>query len=276
MVNKHNISALRNKLLRLAKKGRHVFLYGRDSVGKRDMIEKVGKDIFGNHKYINCRRKDGEDVYNTLTNKGAVGTLLNNNGSLFVDTLYCDPNKKEDSEYYNKLAKVINERKKEIDEYPSHYPDDTGVLYDVVLVKWLVVYSKEPDNFPYYFKQQFRMMSLEKEIEETVVIDEARNLLTFKGCDVKIADPQIKLLALLDRHKDEFVSKLMIDDELWNGSGAYERQIYDHMSKIVTAFVGLGFDKKIIKTKMIKTVKKRRPVVGGYIFNSDFISLDFR
>lgn len=276
MVNEHNISVLKNKLLRLAKRGRPVFLYGRDSFGRKNMIKDVVKGIFESNRYVGCRKKDGEDVYNALTNINEVGTLFNSNGSLFVDMLYCDPNKEEDSKYYNKLAKVIKVGSKEIDEYPSHYPDDVGVLYDVVLVKWLVVYSKEPDSFPSYFKRQFKMISLEKHIEETVVIDEARKLLTYKGYEAEIGSKQIELLGLLDRHKDELVSKLMIDDELWNGCGAYERQIYDHMSKIVTAFVGLGFDKEIIKTKMIKTVKKRRPSVGGYIFNSDFISLDFR
>jgi len=276
MANEHNISVLRNQLLRLAKKGRHVFLHGRDSIGRKNMIKGIVKDVFESNRYISCRSKDGEDVYNALTNMNEVGTLFNSNGSFFVDILYCDPKKKDDSEYYNKLAKLIKEGRREIDNYPSHYPDDVGVLYDVVLVKWLVVYSKEPDNFPSYFKRQFKMISLEKTIGETVVIDEARKLLTYKGYEAEIGFKQIQLLALLDRHKDEFVSKHMIDDELWNGCGAYERQIYDHMCKIVSAFVGLGFDKEIVKTKMIKTVKKRKPLVGGYIFNSDFISLDFR
>ena len=274
MVNEHNVSALRNKLIRLAKRGKPVFLYGVGCIDEEEAVEEIGKSIFKKHEHISCRKMNGEDVYNKLAN-GKVSALFKYTGSLFVDMLYCDPNDNNDLKYYNKLAKIIKNGSIEMEEneFPPEYdfddisknPDAYASFCHRVTVKWLVVYSKEPNNIPSYFKRQFKMFSLEKYLEETVVIDEARNLLTFKGGEVKIADPQIKLLALLDRHKDKFVSKLMINDELWKGSGAYEQQIYDHISKIVTAFVGLGFDKETIKTKMIKTVKKRNPSVGGYI-----------
>ena len=261
MGDEHDISAIKKKLLGLAKRGKPVFLYGRDSIGRRSMIGKIVKDLFETNRYLNCRKEDGEDIYNKITNKKVRGTLFRNNVSLFVDTMYCDPNNNEDAKYYNKLAKIIKNGSIEMeeDEYPSHYPDDVGVLYDYVTVKWLVVYSREPDNFPPYFKRQFRMFSLGDDTEKESVrfewdIAGTRDVSCNGEYIAKLSPLQFNLFECLYKKPGEDVKTKDLE-KCWDERPEYEGFLSDAISKL--------------NEKLMVGLQKRHIEIGKYAIGSE-------
>lgn len=140
---KQDLSDIEKNLLECAKKGKHVFLYGKSSIKRKAMVRNIGKEVFKKRKFIGREKMDGEDVYMELTNSHD-GVLLEHKGLLFVNNLYCDPKSETDFENYIKLAKFIR---------------DIGIT-----VQWLVVYASNRKCFPDIFKRQFEMISLKSEV----------------------------------------------------------------------------------------------------------------
>jgi len=216
MEDEKEMSIAEYQLLECAKKRRHVFLYGKNSMGRTSMVENISKEIFSKHKYVNCQNMDGKDVYYKLTNL-LIGLLISNDGSLFVDNLSIDPNDNEDFIYYKKLAKDIKEWETETHESKDDEDNEEWIIerpreligspYVPFNVQWLVVYSKEPNNFPDYFTRQFTMISLESESDavKTIEVDSIRKLLKFNKKEVELEPKQIQLYELLYEHKDEVV-----------------------------------------------------------------------
>jgi hypothetical protein len=176
---KQDLSAIENKLSECARKGKSVFLYGKDSADRKIIVKEISKSIFNKRKIINCQRMDGEDVYKKLTNSHD-GVLLKHAGSLFANNLHCDSRSKEDFKYYKKLTKFIREC--DID------------------VKWFVVYASNRKYFPPYFKRQFKMISLDRKGEKP------------KGKNIKQIDsgeklPKSQEYIRLDDNDDMFYAK---------------------------------------------------------------------
>ena len=55
----------------------------------------------------------------------------------------------------------------------------------VLLLRWVVVDASNRKNFPDLFKRQFKMVSLESEVEKTIGIDRDRKLLKHKEKEKK-------------------------------------------------------------------------------------------
>jgi DNA-binding winged helix-turn-helix (wHTH) protein len=81
---------------------------------------------------------------------------------------------------------------------------------------------------------------------------------------------------LYDR-KNIHVTREDIFNHLWDSRNVYDDQITDHVSRLVGAFVNLGFEKTVVKKGIIKTVKKsnQNANLGGYIFYSKLVLLDY-
>ncbi len=150
---KQDLSTIEMKLLKYAEEGKSVFLYGKNSIELKALVRNIGKDIFKKRRFINCRKMDGEEIYEKLTNSDN-GVLLKYEGLLFLNNLYCESKTEEDFNYYNKLTKFIRK-------------------YDVA-VKWLVVYALNRKNFPLYFRKQFKVISLENTTKEKAVKEKNR------------------------------------------------------------------------------------------------------
>ncbi|MHC4269352.1 MAG: hypothetical protein ACYSTS_12900 [Planctomycetota bacterium] len=77
-------------------------------------------------------------------------------GLLFVDRLKCTPNDPKDEEWYSRLGKLIEERKR--------WNCDSG--------DWLVAYTRNPYPFPDVFKDPFELVPLDGEEAVIVTVSE--------------------------------------------------------------------------------------------------------
>jgi len=178
----NELSVIENELLACARKGRPVFLYGKNSIDRKSMVGEVAKETSSHFKYIDCSRMSGNDVYDNLAKSRILFGWV---GLLFVDNLICE-DCEDDTESYRKLAKIIMSRRREIDDYKleegDNYEDcrivDDPRAYDHILLRLLVVYSEEYESFPNYFTRQFTRISLENKSksEETAEIESVVSL----------------------------------------------------------------------------------------------------
>jgi len=266
---------IKKNLLRLAKEGKPVFLHGKDSIDRKTMVEEVAKEISSHSIYIDCSSMSGNDVYDNLAKPGI---LFGWAGLLFVDNLICEDHD-GDTEFYRKLAKIIMNRKKEVDEdelEEDDYEDcriaEDPRLYHYIHLKLLVVYSEEYDRFPKYFQRQFENISLECESEPigSIEIDEERNSLKFNGKVVELEPRQIELFKFLFEHKDKVKSRYDISKKLWpeyhktNGYGFPANDILEQQVHKLRN----GLDELGIKREIIETHKKTQLFLGGYEFHS--------
>lgn len=234
---------IKKNLLRLAKEGKPVFLHGKDSIDRKTMVEEVAKEISSHSIYIDCSSMSGNDVYDNLAKPGI---LFGWAGLLFVDNLICEDHD-GDTEFYRKLAKIIMNRKKEVDEdelEEDDYEDcriaEDPRLYHYIHLKLLVVYSEEYDRFPKYFQRQFENISLECESEHVGSQDQVAaafggfNKITFNG-----------------NHNIDVVPIVISDKKLQN-----------FQSHLMLFFTGFQRNASEVEEKKIKQIKKKKAILG--------------
>ena len=251
---KQDMSAIENKLLECAKTGKRVFLYGKGLASRKKMFRNISNEKSMKPNIIDFKEKDGEKVFKKLTDSFN-GVSLKQTDSLFANNLYCDPNRKKDLNYYNKLADVIGES------------GDS--------VKWFVVYALNRKDFPPYFQRQFKWVSLKSEDEKIIEVDRDRKLLKYDTKKKKLEPKQLELFDLLWENKGEVVRRKDIRKKLWadyenthDQISPAESQIDQHVSKLKKGLRELGFNNGIIST-----IKSKQLVDdGGYIFNSNLAS----
>ena len=132
---------------------------------------------------------------------GYNGYLCYRKGLLFADNLHCDKNSREDNDCYRKLAKIIN--------------DDDGIYRGVVeaieggkvnlpfselrkiaafdslviYADWLVIYAYNPHDFPQYFLDQLKLVSLDMhELKKGKVKETETNKITQSKTQRKLTD----------------------------------------------------------------------------------------
>jgi len=271
---------IRKKPLECERDGKPVFLYGKDSIDRKTMVEEVAKEISSRSKYIDCSSMSGNDVYDNLAKPRI---LFGWAGLLFVDNLICEDHE-DDTEAYRKLAKIIMKRKKEIDEDEleggDNYEDcrkaEDPKLYHHIYLKLLVVYSEKYESFPKYFQRQFEKILLECESEPIgpIEIDRKRQSLKFNNKVVELEPRQIELFEFLYEHKDKVKSRYDISKELWPEHhktsiyGFPDKDILDQqVHKLRKGLIKLGFKKEILET-----YKKTQLFEGGFEFHSKLTS----
>lgn len=292
------LTPLEKDLSECARNHKFVLLYGKDTIGRKELVYKVhkmaielnaqetaqaiedGKEMpeksspmgsllirsFINRNYVDCGAMNIEGICEEI-NKGITNTLISpydnpepqiydsypKDYRLFLDSDYlmcvrffdnlaCQH---EDFAGYSKLAKIIKEHKKSNSE---PLPDGTRRSKYV----WLVVYTYNFDSLPLYFREQFREISLEKQVTqdthvitfpitsgakvsdiEMVIIDEQTVRITFQDQSKLFNFAQ---MGFLDR-KTGNPNKLWVELALYEGgNGITDQKISERINDTLQAF----------------------------------------
>ncbi len=192
------------------------------------------------------RNTEDEQVYK--------GYLFQQKGSLFIDNIRCGPNSRQDKDCFLNLGKIIKDR----------------VLgYPYTTFNWLAVYTYNPNDFPDYFIEQFKPISLDVEVkEEEIEIDYVRKSLKYNNNAIGLQAKQIELFKFLWENRDEIVRRSDIDKVLWPETDDKEptspTQIDQQINKLRDGLEKLGFKREIIMTH-----KKDQLGKGAYEFHSN-------
>jgi hypothetical protein len=159
---------------------------------------------------------------NTLRSTGLVmpmGYLFLCKGLVFLDNLHCNSGDAEDSNHYRKIATVIHDRK-----WGSHTYDDTGIPLqgggtEQTRFDWLVAYARNPDDFPDYFIEQFKEISLSPEPKAEAI--QVHGIIKHRGRKTK------------NKKHNEFMSVLkdILSDDKNSSLGGYVIKVRSEMER---------------------------------------------
>ena len=155
---KHKLSPIEKELLECCKNHQPVLLYGDDEIGRNNLLQNVHKSTELTVKRVNLAGFGSSKIYNLLAYQFqgdpreatpsdyldeiifpyGEGCFYCCTGLLFLDNLICND---EYYPIYHKLAAHIHE--------------------GCTSYKWLVAYTDNPDCLPPYFKEQFKLVSID-------------------------------------------------------------------------------------------------------------------
>jgi|TARA_B100000315_G_C14573251_1_gene586699 DNA-binding winged helix-turn-helix (wHTH) protein len=189
--------------------------------------------------------------------------------TLFIDNLIC-----KDEEYSNAINKIV-----------AYIRRLKGVKQNTTLGTLIVGIGRTEDlkEIPQQFLDMFESkISLDEDSPREVGIDKVIIKVAEKSLNRRDIDKeasllpiQVRLLKFLYGKRNTHVTRDDILKQLWYGGNVYDDQVTDHVSKLVEAFVYLGFEKDVVKQKIIETVKQSSKRKGGYIFHNNLVLLDY-
>ena len=191
--------------------------------------------------------------------------------TLFIDNLIC-----KDEEYSNAINKIV-----------AYIRRLKGVKQNTTFGTLIVGVGRSEDLkeiSPDFLDMFESKISLEDDNQQMPGVDKAiikveNNYLKRRdiGKEKKLSPIQIKLLKLLYKNRNRPVTREDIYESLWKDANVYDDQTTDHISKLVDAFVEMGFKKNVVKKEIIVTVKKSSKSAnkGGYIFHNNLVILDY-
>lgn len=265
----NELSVIEKELLACAKDGEPVMLHGKCIIDIESMVKKISNIIFEDEPDNICRSTMcGEETYNVLANENT-GALFRCINTLLVSRLGCDPEDSKDEDCYHKLAKVIGHHRIGLEElHPEHTEfEDLSICKEAVndfhkpvLVKWLVVYASNPNDFPPYFTKQFTKISLSDDNETESIrfnwdINDTRDVICNGQHIVKLPPLQFRLFECLYKGagKDVDCEDLV---KCWGSKiPNYENFLSDTISKL--------------NKKLMVGLQKRHIEIGKHAIESD-------